>query len=152
MANFQDILQKTSAEVEAPKAMPVGTYLCIIDGPPEITKRGKNGTECIIFKMKPMQAQGDVSQEELQAFLKGRSLSEFKIENVLWGTNDPAKEDNVKWRLKQFLDNCGIEEGTKSLGERVSEAMGKQVLINMGARPSEDGTQIFAEVKGSAKV
>lgn len=150
MANFQDILSKPSASIEAPKALPVGTYLCIVDGQPEFAKIGKNQTDCINFSLKPVQAQGDVDQTQLQAALNVNgaisALADKKIRHRLFVT-----EDSV-WRLKQFLDNCGVEEGSKSLGERIPEVMGKQVLVTMGHRASEDGTQIFGEVKATAKV
>ncbi len=150
MANFQDILSKPSASIETPKALPVGTYLCIIDGQPEFAKIGKNQTDCINFSLKPVQAQPDVDQEQLQAALNVNgavsALADKKIRHRLFVT-----EESV-WRLKKFLDDCGVEEGTKSLGERIPESMGKQVLVTMGHRASDDGTQIFGEVKQTAKV
>ncbi len=146
MASFQDVLNKPAADVKPPEPLPPGTYLCLVDGPGEFGKIGKNQTDCINFKLKPMQAQGDVDPGTLQQSLNGASLQDKTIRHRLFIT-----EESV-WRLKQFLEHLGIEEGTKSLGEMIPEAQGKQVIVTLGHRASEDGTQVFQEVKGTAKV
>lgn len=148
MANFQDILSKPAAQIEPPKPLPVGTYLCIIDGQPEFAKIGKDQTDCLNFKLKPMQALPDVDQTALQESLSaGQSLSDKSIRHRLFLT-----EASI-WRLKQFLvDHLGIEEGSKTLGELIPEAQGRQVNVSLGHRVSDDGQQVFTEVKGTAKV
>ena len=147
MASFQDVLNKPAAEIEPPKALPVGTYLCLVDGQPEITQRGKNNNYCAIFKLKIAQAQPDVDQQALQETLKGGSLQDKRLNHTLWITDDAA------WRLDQFLaEHLGIEKGKKTLGEMVPEAAGRQVYVTIGHRASEDGKQIYAEVKNTAKV
>ena len=128
MANFQDVLNKPAAEIEPPKALPVGTYLCIVDGQPEIVQRGKNNNYCAIFKLKPAQAQPDVDQQALMQTLKGSALQDKRINHTLWITDDAA------WRLDQFLaDHLGIDKGKKTLGEMIPEAAGKQVLVYPGS-------------------
>ncbi len=150
MANFQDILSKPSASIEAPSALPAGTYLCIIDGQPEFVKVGKNQTDAVKVVLKPVQAQPDVDQEALQkALVVNGAVSALQDKKI--NQNYFITEAAV-WRLKDFLDNCGVDEGTKTLGERIPDLMGKQVLISLGHRSSDDGKQVFNEVKGSAKV
>lgn len=152
MANFQDILNKPASAIEPPKPIPPGTYLGIVDGQPEFAKIGKNQTDCVNFKVKLVQAQEDVSQDDLQTALTradgvAKSLGDIKLTVRQFLT-----EDSV-WRLKQFLvDHLGIEDDGKSLGQMIPETMGKQVLLTIGHRPSEDGTQVFTDVKGTAKV
>lgn len=156
MANFQDILSKPSAAIEAPKALPPGTYLCIVEGQPAFSKVGQNQTDVVDFILKPMQAQGDVDADALAACLAvkdaagnvigAKPLADRKIRHRLFVT-----EDSV-YRVKNFLDHCDVEEGTRSLGERIPMAMGKQVLATMGHKSSNDGTQIYGEVKSTAKV
>lgn len=144
-ANFQDILNKPIDQIEAPKALPVGTYLCLVDGQPEQTTIGKNNTPCYNFSLKPVQAQQDVDQGQLAENLNGASLQDKKIRHRLFITQDAA------WRLKQFLvEHLGITP--KPIIQMIPEAMGKQVMVTLGHRPSEDGTQIFQEVKATAKV
>ena len=147
MASFQDVLNKPAASIEPPSALPVGTYLCLVDGQPEIAQKGKNNNTCVIFGLKPVQAQADVDQTALQTALKGAALADKKIRHTLWVTDDAA------WRLGQFLnDHLGIDKGSKSLGECIPESMGKQVLVTLSHTTSEDGKQIFAQVKNTAKV
>lgn len=150
MASFQDILSKPAASIEPPKALPVGTYLCIIDGQPEFTKVGKNQTDALKIGFKPVQAQPDVDQEQLQSALSVNgavsALADKKINQNYFIT------ENAVFRLKALMEHCGIELGTKPLGELIPELMGKQVLVTMGHRASDDGQMIFGEVKGTAKV
>lgn len=151
--NFTDVLSKPAAEVIPPRPLPVGTYLAIVDGQPEITKVGKNQTDCINFHMKLMQAQGDVDQAALVEALNGKALADYKVKHTLWGTNDPSKIETVRYFITEFLSNdLGIEKGDRTIGQMLPEAMGKQVLLTIGHRPSEDGKIIYLEVKGTAKV
>lgn len=143
--SFMDILNKPIDEIEAPKALPIGTYLCLVDGQPEQTTIGKNNTPCINFNLKPVQAGADVDRNELTKTLNGASLQDKKIRHRLFVTPDAA------YRLKQFLiDHLGIDP--KPISQMLPEAMGKQVYITLAHRSSDDGTQVFNEVKGTAKV
>ena len=38
--SFEEILTMQLEEIKPPQALPVGTYLCIVDGLPEITQLG----------------------------------------------------------------------------------------------------------------
>jgi len=146
MANFQDVLNKPATDVKPPEPLPPGTYLCIVDGPGEFAKIGQKQTDCINWKLKPMQAQPDVDQAALTQALQGKTLQEKMIRHRSFIT-----EESV-WRLKEFLAHLGVEEGSKTLGEMLPEAPGRQVLVTVGHRASEDGTQVFQEVKSTAKV
>lgn len=153
MASFQDILAKTGTSAPPP-ALPVGTYLAIVDGMPEITKKGRNQTDCIIFKLKLMQAQTDVDMGLLQKALNGAALSERSLSYTMWVTEASA------WRLDQFFYHLGLVEMNasneyvlvKSRGEYVNDCMGRQVLVSLGHRASDDGAQVFSEIKSTAKV
>jgi hypothetical protein len=142
--SFQDILSET-AIAEPPAALPVGEYLAIVDGPAEITEVGKNNYKAAIFNMKPIQAQSTVDQSALLEALNGSSLQDKKIRYTMWLTPD------ARWRLDAFLGHLGVKEGI-SRGERIAEAMGKQVLITVGHRTGNDGKQVFADIKSTAKV
>lgn len=147
MANFQDILNKPATEIEAPRPLPVGTYLCLVDGMPEHKKMGKNETDCFEFNLKFMQQGQDVDQNALQEALKGKALSDRSIKHRLFITEDAV------WRMKKFLtDDLGIEAGTRGLGAMIPEAMGKQVMVSIGHRPSDDGQQLYMDIKQTAKV
>ena len=146
MSSFQDILNKPAAEIEAPKPLPVGTYLCLVDGQPEHKTMGKNNTDCFEFNMKFVQPGPDVDQQAMLETLKGKALNERSLKHRLFVTEDAV------WRLKKFLEDLGIELGTRGLGECIPEAMGRQVYLTIGHRSSDDGQSVYMDIKGTAKV
>ncbi|HEX4919752.1 MAG TPA: hypothetical protein VFV92_03330 [Candidatus Bathyarchaeia archaeon] len=144
-ATFQDILNKPIDDIKAPVALPMGTYLGIIDGQPEQTKIGKNETPAIIFQIKPVQAGKDVDQTALLETLNGSALQDKKIRHTMFVTPDSA------YRLKEFLvEHLGID--AKPIIQMLPEAMGKQVFVTLGHKASDDGKQVYNVVKGTAKV
>lgn len=150
MANMQDILNKPMSAIEAPKPIPAGTYLGVIDGNPEFIKSAKKQTDGCVFSVKLVQPQGDVDQASLQTSLQKadgtmKSLTDVKVKVTQWLTEDSL------WRVKQFLEeHLGISPGL-SLGEAIPQAMGKQVLVTIKHRPSDDGQNLYMEVAGTAK-
>jgi hypothetical protein len=129
MANFTDILNKPAESVEKPKPRPVGTYLCIVDGPhKQRDVKGKDGTEYPVvgFTLKTMQAQDDVNQTELaEAGGVGNKMNhDFFLANAEGQVND--------YPLVNFLENhLGIERTGKSIAQMLAEAPGKQVLATI---------------------
>jgi hypothetical protein len=145
MANFSDILNKPMDAIEPPVPLPVGTYLCTVVGQPEPKELGKNNTPAVIFNLKFWQAQADVDQQALIEALKGKSLTDRFIQHTLWLDDNP-------WRLKQFLkDHLRLTDATTPL-EALAQASGRQVLVNLGHRTSDDGTAIYMNIKSTAAV
>jgi len=144
MNNFSELLNKPMDEIETPKALPIGTYLCIVDGQPEVKQLGKAGNNAAIFSLKPIQAGADVDQTDLVNVLKGSSLQDKKLRHTLWLTEDAA------WRAKQFLvEHLGVT--AKTMAEALAQSMGKQVNVNLGHRASDDGTQVYSDIKSTFK-
>lgn len=144
MANFSDVLNRPAASIERPKPLPVGTYHCIVDGPGEQAEVGQKKTEAIIFKLRPLSAGPDV---DAGALAEAGGVVGKTIRHTMYITSDAA------WRLKQFLvDHLGIEAGSKTLGELVSEAPGRQVSVAIKHRAAQDGSAIYAEVASTAKI
>ncbi len=149
MASFQDILDKPSDQIKAPEALPVGSYLCIVNGPGEFVKIGKNNTDALKVTFKPLQAQPDVDQERLSEVLDGSSLPDKSINTNFFIT------DAAVYRLKDFIIGAlGVDEGNppRKLRELIGEIQGKQVLVNVGHRPSDDGKTVYMDIKGYARV
>jgi len=139
MSNFADILSKKVDQIEKPKPLPVGTYLCLIDGAGEYVKLGANQTDAIKIKVKVLQAGEDVDDE---ALIEAGGVSEKTLFVTLFLTEDAA------WRSKKFLvETLGIDGDGKSLGELFTEIPGKTFRGVIGHRPSKDGTEIYAEIK-----
>lgn len=148
--NMSSILDRQSSEIERPKPLPVGSYICTVKGLPEFGQSSKKKTDQVVFTLVPTGTLDDVDDEDLQAALlrkdgKNRLLGDLTISATYYITEDAV------WRLKKFLDDCEIEEGDKSLRERCEEANGCQVIAVLKHESSEDGQAVFARLNSTAK-
>lgn len=145
MNNFTDILDKPAEEIKAPPPIPTGTYLCVVDGPPEF-KEQQNFKICE-FKLKIIQAFADVDENAFrEAGGAGRQLRHGIFLN--------DREGNVTdYNLLRFLaDHLGIDKIGKTLRVMLPESAGKQVLATVIHKPSDDGSRINANIKSTGKV
>lgn len=142
--NFNDVLDRPSDSIEKPKPLPVGHYLAAVKGQGELGHSKEKKTPQVEYTLQLLQAAEDVDQEALAEVLKGKAISEKTVKATFYLTEDAI------WRLKEFLDHCGIEGGTATLRERMMAAPGCQVLISIRHEPSKDGSNIFARFDGSA--
>jgi hypothetical protein len=142
MSNFTSILSKPMSEIEKPKPLPIGSYLCIVDGVPELTQIGQKQTDAAVFKLKVLQPLEDVDTEQLA---EAGGVSNKTLRLTLFLT-----EDSLHRAKKLLNEHMGIEED-KTLQEALMEAQGRQVVANVSHRPSQDGTELYAEVKSTAK-
>lgn len=147
MASFADILNQPVTEVVRPKPIPVGTYTCVVDGPPKFDRtKSADPTEVIEFSLKPLQAGADVDQASLQEALNGKSLSDVKLRLTFYGT------EAAIYRLDAFLlEHLGVEPGAQRK-ELIAQAPGRQVLATVVHAASKDGQAIYANVGGTARV
>ncbi|HOA52104.1 MAG TPA: hypothetical protein PKI05_07590, partial [Thermogutta sp.] len=63
--NFASILDESPTEIDRPKPIPTGTYLCRVQGSPVYDKSSKKGTPFVQFTLKPISAEDDVDEEDL---------------------------------------------------------------------------------------
>lgn len=141
--DFSKILQKQATEIEKPKPLPIGTYLCVNPKLPEFKGVGKNETPCAEFSLTIM-APVEVDADDLAAYgeVKGKS-----IRHRMFLT------EGTEYRTKEELVNAfGLDEAGKNLGQLFNETINGQVLVTIKHRPSEDGTEIYHEVEGLAAV
>lgn len=149
--NFGSILDRKPSSIEKPKTLPVGTYLCIVQGMPRQDK-AKTGTMFLEYTLKYMQATDDVDQEDLQAALTRadgttKKLQEMTIKLKFFITEDAA------YRLTDFLEHCGLNEEDFESTRQMSEAAGGcQVLVKLKHVPSDDGESVYANVDRTAPV
>ncbi len=142
--NFAEILSKRTDEIERPKPLPVGTYLAMVEGAPELREIGKKSTPAAEFKFRILSPGDDVDREALTAM---GGIGEHRMRKPYFLT------DESLYRLKEFLvDHLGIAENGRPIGQLLSEAPNQQVYVTVSHRPSEDGSQIYAEVKSTSKV
>lgn len=139
---FESILDTPADEVERPVPMPTGTYDCVVQGLYEEGKSTKKGTPFVKFTYKFVAAGEDVDEEEL-AEMGG--IADKTIKDTYYTTPDAL------YRLTDALENMGVDLEGKSVRQALSETPNADIRIVVGHRSSEDGTQIFAEVKRTMK-
>lgn len=147
MASFEEILNRPSTDIKPPQAYPVGTYHCLVDGPPTPGKSSQKETPFLQFKFKVLSPMQDVD---------AASAAEMQIPGKII-TNDYYITDAAAWRLNEMLkDHLGIDGGTeenpKPLREMIAEAPGKQVLVKLKHQASDDGKRVFHRVDSTAHV
>jgi hypothetical protein len=146
-ASFSSILDKPSNSIERPKPLPTGTYLAMVKGQPRYDKSKQKGTRFAEFTLQLLQHGEDVDGAAIKEYLGARQLNAIEIKDTYYLTDEAA------YRLKEFVDHCGVEnaEGA-TLGQRVSQTPGCQLLISIAHKPSDDGTRIYANVRQTAAV
>lgn len=140
---FQSILDRPVGDAERPKPMPVGTYVCVVSGQPKFDKSTKKQTEYVEFTLKFLEAGDDVDPDALEAV---GGIKDKTIRNTYYLT------DASLFRLDDFLAHLGIEEGTMSRSQACQEAVGRQCLVTISHRASDDGQSVFAQVKNTAPI
>jgi len=143
MANFEEILNKPASEIKAPPAYPVGTYHCLVDGPPAPGKSSQKQTDFLKFKFKILAPFDgvDAAQAAEQQIVGKIIESDYYITEA------------AAWRLKDMLvDHLGIEEANKTMTQLVAEAPGKQLLVKLRHELSQDGKRVYHRVESTAHV
>lgn len=154
MANFQDILNRKASEIKPPPAYPVGTYHCLVDGPPEHQESSQKGTPCRVYKFKILSPGADVDQKEIAQIEGG------VVHKILTGQPHAAfyLVEGAAWRYKEFLEGAlGISDKKangeeKTLLEMEAEASGKQVLVKLKQEVSQDGKRMVHRIDSYARV
>jgi|SRR5215471_19118458 len=148
---FGDILDMPSKDIEPPKNAPQGTYVTVVQGLPRYDKSSRKGTEFVEFTLGFLQAADDVDEDEIKAWLTSADGSVAPLQEKTIRVTYYLTENSI-YRLKQFCDDCGVDEDDHSLRQRVELAAGCQVLAHVKHQPSEDGTRMFANVDRTAPV
>jgi hypothetical protein len=142
--DFSKILQKQAEEIEKPKPLPIGSYICNNPKLPEFKGVGKNETPCAEFSLVIIAPSDDVDPADLKAYgdWKGKTIRHRMF--LTEGTEFRTKEE--------LKDAFQVDEAGKNLGQMFNETINRQVLVTVKHRPSEDGTDIFMEVEKLAAV
>lgn len=149
MASFEEILKRKASEVKPPQAYPVGTYHCLVDGPPTPGKSSQKQTDFLQYKFKILSPMQDVDQAAyVEQQIAGKLISA-----------DYYITDAAVWRLKEMLvDHLGIDPGAegsaqeKEITELIAESLGKQLLVKLKHELSQDGKRVFHRVESTAHV
>jgi alpha-ketoglutarate-dependent taurine dioxygenase len=138
MVDFSKILSKQAAEIEPPKTLPVGTYLCNNPKLPDFKGIGKEDTPVAQLQLVVLSAQEDVDPAELAAF---GEVAGKTIRHQMWLT-----ESGEFYTKEELVNAWGCDE-SGTLGQMFNETINKQVLVTIKHRPSEDGTKMYVEVE-----
>ncbi len=141
---FSSVLDTPAGDIERPKPLPVGSYVCVVQGQPRIDKSTKKQTEFVEYTLKLLEALDDVDDEALKD-IGGIKDKTTRITFYL--------TENSIFRLKEFLEHCGIEmEDKGSLRQYIGEATGQQVVAHIVHEASQDGDAVYARVKNTTPV
>lgn len=149
--SFESILDTPVANVERPKPLPAGTYDAIVRGLYEEGVSSQKKTPFVKFTYAIQAAHDDVDEDELAELLTDKDgarspISDKIIKDTYYTTPDAL------FRLTDCLENMQIEGlDQKSIRQALSETPNAGIRIVVGHRASEDGQQIFAEVKRTMK-
>jgi hypothetical protein len=148
--SFESILDMPATDVERPKPLPAGTYDAIVKGFYEEGLSSQKKTPYVRFTYAMQAAGEDVDEEELAAILTDdqgnvHSLGEKTIKDTYYTTPDAL------FRLTDTLENMGIDLEGKSVRAALSDTPNCSIKVVISHRASEDGQQIFAEVKRTLK-
>lgn len=141
--NFTSILDEQPTEVNRPKPLPEGTYVCIV-GQPEEGQSSQKKTPFVKFALRPISTLEDVDADALAEVggLDGKNLSVTYY----------LTPDSI-FRLDEFHEHCGLDlSDAASRRARNAEVVNGQVLAQVKHRMSQDNTQAYAEVNRTAPV
>lgn len=144
--SFESILDTPADEVERPRPLPAGTYDAVVKGLYEQGESSQKKTPFVRFTLGLVAAGEDVNEEELKEILTDKdgntaALSSKSIKVTYYTTPEAL------FRLTDFLEHCGIDLEGKKIRQAMDETPNCDVRIVISHRASEDGQQIFAEVK-----
>lgn len=141
--NFASILDEAPTEINRPKPIPSGTYICVVNKW-ETGESSKKKTPYVRFTLTPIAAEEDVSEDDLAdaGDLEGKQLR----------TDFYLTPDSI-YRLSEFHEHCGLDI-SEELSHRMRNdaVVNSQVKVHVKHRASEDGSRIFAEVDRTAAV
>lgn len=149
--SFESILDTPVADVERPAPMPAGTYDVIVRGQYEEGQSSQKKTPFVRFTYVFQAAGEDVDEDQLREILtdkdgNARPLSEKIIKDTYYTTPEAL------FRLTKVLEDMGIEDlDNKTIRQALSETPNSTLRIKVGHRSSEDGENVFAEVKSTMK-
>ncbi len=144
--SFESILDTPADAVERPKPLPAGTYSVIVKGMPEHGVSSQKKTPFVRFTYALQAAGEDVDEDELSVLLTNKdgekeAINTKSIKDTYYTTPDSL------FRLTDALEAMGIDLDSKTVRAALDETPNSSLDIVVGHRASEDGTQIFAEVK-----
>src|SRR5215467_3262329 len=133
---FTSVLDQMPDEIDRPKPLPPGSYVCVIKERYIQDKSSLKETPYVEFALHPVEALENVDEEWLAETLtrangEKKKLSDMTIRARFYDTPEAG------FRLKKFLlDDCQLENNG-SIGQIMDNTIGCQVVANIKHRSVE---------------
>jgi hypothetical protein len=152
--NFNDVLNKKAADIEAPPLLPAGTYTMKVAKVPSMdTKTTDKGSWDIIeFTLLPVSAQEDVDQEALAKYGPFGPASAQRL-SFMFNKEDQVAFDRTLFNLKRFLlDHLQIGgDDNSSVKELMDQTVGQQCDAFIRWEPDRNNPEtIYARISKTA--
>lgn len=157
-ATFVSVLDRPAGDIDRTiKVPPVGSYLVQVQGIPEEGKSSKKQTPYSRFTFKLLEAQWDVSEEDLDVYLTSADGSKKRLPDCTIRQDFYHTEGSIG-RLADLIDHLdGITPGSEdskdrkeSIRQLLSEVAGKQCIIFIKHEPWQSGEGTRAVVASTS--
>jgi len=144
--DFAKLLSKPLDDVKKPPAWPAGTYLGHVSRF-EYGDNNTNKTPYLRLFIRVTAAGPGLEESELAGIdlTKGR---EFRKDYFLQSKDG----EDLSWRIKEFMESCGLSTTGRTVGEVVPELVNCQVQVEIvqqnSQRNAEELVNFAGEVKG----
>jgi len=129
---FNAILNRNLDEVQAPRALPVGTYDFSMTLKVKAPKSDDDdGYVQGIFT--PIRAHDDVTPTDLETY---GDLEEGRVFQRFW-----MRDKKDEWRMKQLLSMAGVETSGRTLTEAIQSADGYRITATVEHDPNKDNPE-----------
>jgi hypothetical protein len=135
MADFRSLLQQPMDDVKRPPTWPAGTYHGIVKSHEFRVSRLKK-TPSVQYHLGVLSAGEDIDPDSLE----GIDLSKRDL------TKDYYLTEDALFRVKEFLESCGVSTTGRALGECIPEVLNARVLITVTQSATEDGKSTRNEI------
>lgn len=135
MPDFGTLLSKPLDDVKKPAPLPAGTYHGRVLSYEPMESREKK-TPYIRFHIAVSHAGDDIDPE----LITGVDLTKRQLRRDYFLTPD------AEWRLKEFIQSCGVPTTGRSFNETLPELQNASVIISVTQRPGRDGDEFFNDI------
>lgn len=143
---FADVLDMPAEDIKPPKQLPMGEYIFLIEGQPELkdVERDTGSVKVATYQCRPLQPMGSVDMEALGEY---GWPTDRKQRLEFW-----LAEESLQ-RFKDFVNNTlGKDTTGMTVRQMLAAGAGGQFIGTIKHVPSKDGQRFFANITSTAKV
>lgn len=140
--DFSALLSEKLDDVKRPPVKPAGTYTAVItDFKLDTTQKG---IPYVQFNFSGVQPGEDIDPEQLVVDGERIDLSKWKPSTR--GLSNFYISPESKFRLKEFLEELGINTAGRTFNETLPETKGMPVLLTVSMQSTQDGSGFFNQI------